>query len=53
MFKAYNEELYAFWGGIIGIAIMAVPFFIICVIAAICGIADRIIKLFNKFRKEK
>ena len=53
MIKCYNEELYAFWSGIIGIAIFAVPFLFIVFLAALCGIADKFIRLFNKFRTRK
>lgn len=53
MIKCYNEELYAFWSGVIGIAIFAVPFLLIVFLAALCGIADKFIKLFKKMRKEK
>ena len=53
MIKCYNEEFYAFWSGIIGIAIFAVPFLLLIFLAVIISIVDGFSKLFKREDKNE
>lgn len=53
MINCYDEKIYAFWSGIIGIAIFAVPFLLLIFLAVIISIADGFRKLFKREDKNE